>query len=114
MTKNAKIKQKWRTSKRWKEFRSYAKSFYKGIDIVTGSKLYKGWQLHHLDMSMANYTNTDNIRDYATVNRETHTALHWAYRMYHKDHSFLDRFNEMIKEMEAINNDNGIVDKQVD
>lgn len=71
-------KAKFRTTKKWKEFREDMKKLYNNRDAITGEKLHKGWQLHHLDLNEDNYTNL-NPEKFIPLNAGTHELLHRNY-----------------------------------
>lgn len=50
-------KRRFRDSKRWKEFREHMKALQENRCQITGAKLTKLWQLHHLDLDEENYQN---------------------------------------------------------
>lgn len=50
-------KRRFRDSKRWKDFREHMKEIQGGLCQVTGAKLTRLWQLHHLDLDEENYQN---------------------------------------------------------
>lgn len=102
MTVQAKEKAKFRQSAKWKKFRAYLKKS-RTVDEVTGSPLYKGFQVHHLDLNPDNYTIL-NEENFSCLNRQTHDFIHWAYRYYEKDPVFfISRFEKILKKMYKIN-----------
>lgn len=103
MTENQRRKRNFRKSKRWKQFKAVAKSACEGIDLVTGKKLYKGWQLHHFELDEKNYEKLDDVKKFLCCNRKTHEFLHWAYEYYKKDEDFITRFSAALKIMKDIN-----------
>lgn len=50
-------KRGFRDTKRWKDFREHMKEIQGGICQVTGAKLTRLWQLHHMDLDEDNYQN---------------------------------------------------------
>lgn len=103
MTADAKDKAKFRATKRWKEFRKFADNFYRYQDPITLKKLYKGHNLHHMDLNAANYTNTDNVLNFLPLNKTTHEMLHWLYSYYKTDPAILDRIKYYLDMMVKIN-----------
>lgn len=75
---NSKDKAKFRTTAKWKEFREYMKSLYDNKDAITGERLRKGWQLHHLDLDSTHYTDL-NPDMFIPLNAGTHELLHRNY-----------------------------------
>ena len=96
------IKAKFRQSKEWKEFRKKIFDKQDGKDIITGKKLYKGYNTHHLDMSAENYDKLTE-ENFVALNKQTHEALHFLFRYYQKDPSVLDRFKEVLDRMNELN-----------
>ena len=56
-TYNQKSKKKFRDSKRWKDFRRQMYEQSGRECAVTGNKLTRLWQLHHMDMAEEHYEN---------------------------------------------------------
>ena len=99
MTKEAKHKQKFRSSAKWKKFRAYMKKKYK-VDAITGKPLRAGWQLHHLDMSDDHYEDL-NEENFICLNRNTHKIIHEIFR-YDTD-QYLDNMNKYLCKMKELN-----------
>ena len=96
------IKAKFRQSKEWKEFRKKIFDKQDGKDIITGKKLYKGYNTHHLDMSAENYDKLTE-ENFIAVNKTTHDALHFLFRYYQKDPAILDRLKTVLDRMSELN-----------
>ena len=96
------VKAKFRQSKEWKEFRKRIFNKQDGKDIITGKKLYKGYNVHHLDMSAENYDQLIE-ENFIAVNKQTHEALHFLFRYYQKDHTILDRLKTVLDIMKELN-----------
>lgn len=79
MSKNSELKAKFRRSVEWKNFRKHMADLYDNKDAITGKPLRKGWNLHHLDMSVENYQDLDEDK-YIPLNRATHEMLHQVFR----------------------------------
>lgn len=92
MTREAKHKANFRKTSKWKNWRKYMKSKRK-VDEVTGKPLYKGWQLHHLDMRDEHYEELYEDR-FCCLNRKTHDMIHWLYRY--------DNYDEILMNMKII------------
>ena len=100
---NAKdIKAKFRKTKEWSEFRKRIFDKQEGKDVITGKKLYKGYNVHHCDMSEANYDKLIE-ENFIAVNKNTHETLHFLFRYYKKDPTVLDRFKEVLDRMSELN-----------
>ena len=95
-------KAKFRQSKEWKEFRKRIFDKQDGKDVITGKKLYKGYNVHHLDMSAENYDQLIE-ENFIAVNKQTHDALHFLFRYYQKDPTVLDRLKTFLEKMNELN-----------
>lgn len=93
MNSTQKSKTKFRASKKWKDFRHYMNIQQKGIDPITGKKLFKGANLHHRHVTadIDEYTDISNPDHYVMLNHQTHEFLHWLYRYWKNDPSIIDR-----------------------
>lgn len=96
--KKDKVKDKVRRSKEWKELRKKIQSQYNGKDPITNSNLYKGFNVHHLDMSIENYDNL-SIERFVPLNKKTHDMIHFLYRYYLNDKNILERIKELLERM---------------
>lgn len=99
-TKDAKAK--FRATKAWKEFRKRIFDKQDGKDVITGKKLYKGYNVHHCDMSEANYDKLIE-ENFVALNKQTHEALHFLFRYYQKDNTILDRLKTVLDRMNELN-----------
>jgi len=102
VSSSQKIKSKFRATSVWKKFRKQLKE-ERSIDEVTLKPLYKGFQCHHKNLNEDYYTDISNKDNFATLNKQTHDFIHWAFRYYEKDPQFADRFLKLLKEMKEIN-----------
>lgn len=73
-----------------------------GKDIITGKKLYKGYAVHHLDMSADNYDKLIE-ENFIAVNKNTHETLHFLFRYYKNDKDVLDRIKQILDKMIELN-----------
>lgn len=96
------IKTKFRQTKEWKEFRKRIFNKQDGKDIITGKKLYKGYNLHHCDMSAENYDKLIE-KNFVAVNKQTHETIHTLFRYYQKDPTILDRLKTVLDRMNELN-----------
>lgn len=94
-----KDKTNFRNTAKWKKFRVFKKAQQNNIDPITLSKLYKGWNLHHLNLNADEYTNIDNPDDFVGLNKMTHDMLHWLYNYYKKDPKVLERIKFYLDSM---------------
>ena len=97
-----KAKRNFRQTKRWKEFRKEMKIKCGGVDLITGHKLRKGFQVHHRNLDESQY---QNLREdwFICINNQTHEFLHWLYRYYVKDEAIIDRIKAEMQKMKEIN-----------
>lgn len=70
-------KSKFRQRKEWKQFRETMRKLNK-VDFLTGSKLTKTYNLHHLDFHEENYTNLVK-ENFLTLNNQSHDCWHQIY-----------------------------------
>ena len=96
------VKAKFRQTKEWKQFRKIIFDKQDGKDIITGKKLYKGYNVHHYDMSEANYDKLTE-ENFIAVNKNTHETLHFLFRYYQKDPTILDRLKTVLDRMNELN-----------
>lgn len=68
-------KRRFRDSKRWKEFREHMKALQENRCQITGAKLTKLWQLHHMDLDEENYQNLDDD-NFVCLSWNMHKVVH--------------------------------------
>lgn len=91
-------KKKVRSTKEWKEFRKKIILEQK-VDPITGSKLTKMANCHHLDMSAENYQNL--IRDnFIALNPKSHDLIHFLFNI--KDKNGNRDYKNAIKRLTAV------------
>lgn len=75
---------------------------YKGKDPITGKKLLKGSECHHLLLDENRYDelNEDN---FIPLNKLSHKFIHWAYGYYKEDKGFIDRLKYWLDKMVELN-----------
>ena len=73
-----------------------------GKDIITGKKLYKGYNVHHLDMSTENYEKLEED-NFICLNKQMHETIHTLFRYYKKDPTVLDRLKTVLDRMNELN-----------
>lgn len=95
-------KKKFRFSNPWRTFRLVIKKERLFKDYVTGEKLLKTWQLHHLNLDDRQYTNLTKHAHFMPLNKDTHKVIHWLYRYYKRDRYFLVRIKEVLDYMLTI------------
>ena len=96
------VKAKFRQTKAWKEFRKKIFDKQYGKDIITGKKLYKGYSVHHLDMSAENYDQLIE-ENFIAINKQTHETIHTLFRYYQKDPTVLDKLKTVLDRMNELN-----------
>ena len=99
---NEKAKRKFRNTKTWKSFRHQMNVRDKGRDYLTGNKLIKGYELHHMDLNPNNYQNL-NEENFVSLNKFSHKFIHWIYRYYEKDRTIIDRLTNILDRMIDLN-----------
>lgn len=100
--KNSDKKAKFRNSKEWKEFRKKIYEKQNGKDIITGKKLYKCYNVHHLDMSAENYEKLDE-ENFVALNKQMHEVVHTLFRYYKNDKTILSRLEQILEKMAELN-----------
>lgn len=100
---NSNQKNSFRRTKRWADFRRHIRELFGDKDAITGEKLRKGWQLHHMDLDADNYSNLDPDR-FIPLNPGTHDLIHRLYTfiVYDKN-GRVDRMLEYIGKMRRLN-----------
>ena len=74
-TYNQKSKKKFRDSKRWKDFRRQMYEQSGRECAVTGNKLTRLWQLHHMDMTEEHYENL-KPENFVCLSWNMHKVVH--------------------------------------
>ena len=100
--KNSDKKAKFRKSKEWKEFRKKIYEKQNGKDYITGKKLYKMYNVHHLDMSAENYEKLDED-NFIALNKQMHDVIHILFRYYKSDKTILSRLEQILEKMDELN-----------
>lgn len=97
MTEEAKLKRNFRATSKWKNWRKYLKTKRK-VDEITGKPLYKGFQCHHLDMRIDNYTDLREDK-FVVLNKTTHDVVHFLFR-YSNWREILEKLYNILERME--------------
>lgn len=103
MNDSQKAKKRVRNSKAWKTLRHEKNVEQKGLDPITGSKLTKLANLHHMDLNENNYHKLDNKDNFILLNRQTHETIHILYKWYCKDRKVISRLVELLEKMKELN-----------
>lgn len=101
MTEQEREKKRFRQRKEWLEFREQQRKKRK-IDGITGRKLVKCYELHHMDLNPEHYTNLDE-ENFIPLNKNTHKFIHWLYPYFLEDEGVIDRLREVLLQMKRIN-----------
>ena len=124
---NGEEKNKFRTTSIWKNFRNMfyiigekilkngKKKEIIGVDYISHKPLSKRFNLHHLLLDPAKYTEL-NENNFIPLNPQMHDdVVHYLYSLMCKDREVLNRLSEVIYKMGEINNWKDIKDfkKQV-
>ena len=87
-------------------------------DYITGKRLIKGFNLHHLKTEQTSETHCDisNENEFIPLNSYCHKMLHYLFTYYQKDHTVIDRLVEILDKMCELmpTNVDGVIDDNVD
>ena len=75
MKKDQAYKRRFRSTKRWKEFRK-AMGEKHGVSFISGNKLTKTWQLHHCDLDPEHYEELDDESRFYCLSNNDHKVVH--------------------------------------
>ena len=103
---NDKAKKEFRKSKEWLDFRKVISEAFNNKDFITGKKLSKGFNVHHLhmDQDIEGYCDLSKVDEFMPLNRYTHKLLHYLFTYYKKDPSVLERLKEVLNKMARLSN----------
>jgi len=101
------LKEKFRKSPEWKEFRSHMAILFNHRDYITGRRLVKGFNVHHLktDQEVESYCDISNEQNFIPLNSYCHKLLHYLFGHYKKDPTVLVRLKEILDKMCELNKD---------
>lgn len=99
-------KAEFRKSDEWREFRVKVAESFGNKDFITGKKLTKGFNVHHLrtEQELEGYCDLSNVEEFMPLNRYTHKLLHYLFTYYKKDPSVLERLKEVLDQMTRLSN----------
>ena len=103
LNEQQKIKRNLRNTKAWKQLRHDRNVEQGGIDPITGGKLTKTANLHHMDLNFENYTHIEDHDKFVLLNKLTHDFVHWIYKYYVKDKGVIDRIVKILDKMVKLN-----------
>jgi hypothetical protein len=97
-------KVEFRKSDEWRNFRKVVAEAFSNKDFITGKKLTKGFNVHHLhmDQDMEGYCDLSKVDEFMPLNRYTHKLLHYLFTYYKKDPSILERLKEVLDKMQSL------------
>ena len=99
-------KEKFRKSREWKEFRSKMAILFNHRDYITGKRLVKGFNVHHLktELTEESYCDISNEEEFMPLNSWCHKMLHYIFPYYVKDPTVIDRLVEVLDKMKELSN----------
>lgn len=70
-------------------------------DYITGRRLVKGFNVHHLktDQDSENYCDISHDEEFIPLNSYCHKMLHYLFIYYQKDPTVMDRLKEILDKM---------------
>ena len=94
-------KAEFRKSEEWRAFRKVVAEAFNNKDFITGKKLTKGFNVHHLrtEQELEGYCDLSKVDEFMPLNRYTHKLLHYLFTYYKKDPSILERLKEVLDKM---------------
>ncbi len=103
-------KEKFRKSREWKDFRSKMAKMFNHRDYITGRRLVKGFNVHHLktELTEESYCDISQEDDFMPLNSYTHKMLHYIFPYYLKDPSIINRLTEVLDKMCELNPKYGV------
>lgn len=95
------LKEKFRKSPEWKEFRSHMAVVFNHRDYITGRRLVKGYNVHHLKVNQEpeTYCDLSDESIFIPLNSCCHKLLHYLFSYYKKDKTVLSRLQEILDKM---------------
>ncbi len=95
------LKEKFRNSPEWKEFRSHMAVVFNHRDYITRRRLVKGYNVHHLKVNQEpeTYCDLSNESNFIPLNSYCHKLLHYLFSYYKKDKTVLSRLQEILDKM---------------
>ena len=100
---NKSERHKFRRSSVWRKWRLFVKKFYKCRDYITGLKLTRTWNCHHMCMNPTKYDDISDIDNFIPLNEDTHKFIHWLYNLWKYDHDIILRIKQVLDKMEELN-----------
>lgn len=92
---NGMEKGKFRQTTAWKTFREHMKKKCE-VDALTGRKLTKTWNLHHVRFDSTLYSDLDE-KYFLTLNNQIHDLLHICISETIKNPNFMKKLTELVE-----------------
>ena len=87
-------------------------------DYITGRRLIKGFNVHHLktEQDSETYCDISHDEEFIPLNSYCHKMLHYLFTHYRKDNTVIDRLVEILDRMCELmpENSDGVIDDNVD
>ena len=105
---DGKTKNEYRKTSIWKDFRKSLKDKRK-VDAITGRKLTKTWNNHHVRFDSRLYTDLDE-EYFMCLNNQMHDLVHICVSETIKNPKFLDKLKEVVEWHIKVNNGKDVRD----
>ena len=107
MRKQKNPKEEFRKSDEWLDFRRKIAESFANKDPITGKRLAKGFNVHHMrtNQDLEGYCDLSKEDEFVPLNRYTHKLLHYLFTYYKKDKDILDRVKDALDRMCELAND---------
>jgi hypothetical protein len=107
MRKRKNPKEEFRKSDEWLDFRKKIAESFANKDPITGKRLAKGFNVHHMrtNQDLEGYCDLSKEDEFVPLNRYTHKLLHYLFTYYKKDKDILDRVKDALDRMCELAND---------
>lgn len=98
------LKEKFRKSREWKDFRARMAVLFEHQDYITKKRLIKGFNVHHLrtELSESDYCDISHEDEFIPLNSQCHKLVHYIFTYYQKDKTIIDRLVEVLDKMEEL------------
>lgn len=103
MNETQRKKRNFRNSKKWKEFRHRINLKQKGRCYISGAKLNKLSNLHHMNLNPDCYEDVTDEDNFVFLNHSMHEVVHALWRYYKDDETILERLEEVLCKMKQLN-----------
>lgn len=96
-------KKKFRLTAKWKKFRQKIRKLHNCRDYITGEKLLRTWNLHHICMKSESYTDISDDSMFIPLNKETHKLVHYMFNVYKHDKTVIVKLKSVLDKMLEVN-----------